>query len=166
MTEVVAFGTLANCSPVSATMTETMTAPVSPDIDVRAVPVRPLLGPAASAGFGNHAEPFEDGALNLHEHVVVNPDATFFMKAKGDSMHNDGIFDGDLLVVDRSLTARPGHIVVAIINDEFYVKALQRDGASYRFVSANPAYGDIRPGESDVVRIWGVVRASVRQFSV
>lgn len=126
----------------------------------------PLLGPAASAGFGNHAEPFEDGALNLHEHVVANPDATFFMRVKGDSMQGVGIFDGDLLVVDRSIKARPGQVVVAVVNDEFYVKTLKLDGGErYRLASAHPAYGDVVPAEGDVVSIWGVVRASVRQFA-
>lgn len=129
-------------------------------------PSVPVFGPAASAGFGNHAEPFEDGSLNLHAHVVENPEATFFMRAKGDSMRDAGIFDGDLLVVDKSVKPRAGHVVVAIVNDEFYVKTLQRAGAGYRLASANPEYPDIKPGAEDSVRIWGVVRACVRQFSV
>lgn len=130
------------------------------------VPLTPVVGPAASAGFGNHAEPFEDGGLNLHAHVVENPEATFFMRAKGDSMRDAGIFDGDLLVVDRSVKPRAGQVVVAVVNDEFYVKTLRREGTGYRLASANPDYPDIRPGEADSVRIWGVVRASVRQFPV
>lgn len=130
------------------------------------VPLTPLMGPAASAGFGDHAEPFEDGGLNLHAHVVANPEATFFMRAKGDSMRDAGIFDGDLLVVDRSVKPRPGQVVVAVVNDEFYVKTLRRSAQGYRLASANPDYPDLAPGEGDSVRIWGVVRASVRQFTV
>lgn len=129
-----------------------------------AAPRIPVFGPAASAGFGNHAEPFEDGSLNLHTHVVENPDATFFMRAKGDSMRDVGIFDGDLLVVDKSIQPRAGHVVVAIVNDEFFVKTLKRAGSNFRLASANADYPDIEPGEWDTVRIWGVVRASVRQF--
>ena len=130
------------------------------------IPTLPLIGPAVSAGFGNHAEPFEDGSLNLHEHVVANPDATFFMRAKGESMKDAGIFDGDLLVVDRSVTPRSGQVVVAVINEEFYVKTLKRSSNGFRFESANPDYSAIQPVEGDVVRIFGVVRAAVRQFPV
>lgn len=129
-------------------------------------PTCPLLGPSASAGFGNHAEPFEDGGLNLHEHVVENPDATFFMRAKGDSMRDAGIFDGDLLVVDRSITPKAGQVVVAVVNDEFFVKTLKREGERWRLASANPAYGTLRLSDADEVRIWGVVRASVKRFPV
>ncbi len=139
-----------------------MAAPDHPFIS----PTLPLLGPAASAGFGNHAEPFEEGSLNLHDHVVENPEATFFMRAKGDSMQGAGIFDTDLLVVDRSVKPKPGHIVVAVVNDEFYVKRLKRGPQGFRLASESPDYGDIEPQEGDTVRVWGVVRAAVRQFAV
>jgi DNA polymerase V len=124
------------------------------------------MGPTVSAGFGNFAEPFEDGSLNLHTHVIENPEASFFMRAKGDSMQGAGIFDGDLLVVDRAVKPRPGHIVVAVVNEEFFVKRLKKHGSELRLASEAEGYGDIEPSEGDVVRIWGVVRAAVRQFAV
>src|SRR5947209_16582383 len=78
------------------------------------------------AGFPSPADDYVEAPLDLREYLVRNPTATFVMRAKGDSMRDIGIHDGDLLVVDRSVKPTSGSIVVAALNGEFTVKVLRR----------------------------------------
>ncbi|GAB6058421.1 LexA family protein [Desulfonatronum parangueonense] len=73
-----------------------------------------------------------DKRLDINEHLVRNPAATFLVRAAVDSMKDAGILDGDMLVVDKSLQAIDGKIVIALIHGEFTLKTLkQRDGSTY-----------------------------------
>lgn len=86
------------------------------------------------------------------------------MRVRGDSMQDAGIRDGGLIVVDRSLQARHGDIVVAVVNGEFTVKQLyQRDGRC-ELHPANEVYPIITFKDGNTLEIWGVVTASVTQF--
>ena len=77
-----------------------------------------------------------------------------------------GIFDNDILVVDRALSPRHGQIVVAVLEGEFTVKTLIRRGTTVRLQAANPAFPDIVPAPGQSLEIWGVVTAAIRQFAV
>ncbi|MGA0032216.1 MAG: LexA family protein, partial [Burkholderiales bacterium] len=87
----------------------------------------------------------------------LHPEATFFMRVKGDSMTGAGIHDGDLLVVDRSLEPASGRVVVAALDGELTVKRLQRRQGRITLKSENPAYPAITVGEDRDLQIWGVV---------
>ena len=103
----------------------------------------------------------EEDRLDLNEKLIVNPPATFLVQADcGGSMVDYGIHDGDLLIVDRSITARPGHTVVVLWEGGFTVKKLYyRDG---RIVLASSAgYPPIIVPEDVELDIWGVVRSNV-----
>ncbi len=116
----------------------------------------PLLGRIA-AGFPSPATDHLDRRLDLNEHLLLHPQATFFMRVKGDSMIGAGIHDGDLLIVDRSLEATSGRVVVAALNGELTVKRLRRRGKHIVLQPENPAYSEITIGEDRTLDICGVV---------
>ena len=117
----------------------------------------PLYACGVSAGFPSPADDYLEGTLDLNEHLIREPAATFFVRAKGDSMIGAGIHDGDLLVVDRSAEPRDGRVVIAVINGELTVKRLVRKKETAWLEPENPAYQPISFNEGDDVRIWGVV---------
>ena len=117
----------------------------------------PLYACGVSAGFPSPADDYLEGALDLHQHLVRQPAATFFGRARGDSMEGAGIYDGDLLVVDRSIEAKAGKVVIAALNGELTVKRLSRVEDRLRLEAENPTYAPIEFNEGDDVRLWGVV---------
>ena len=92
--------------------------------------VRPLFSSGVSAGFPSPAEDHIDRKLDLNELLIQHPVATFFVRVAGESMKDAGINHGDILVVDRSLEAVSGKIVIAIVNGELTVKRFIQDSAS------------------------------------
>lgn len=122
-----------------------------------------LLGEVV-AGFPNTAENYTESELNLHEHVVKHPVSTFFLRAKGDSMKGVGIFTGDLVVVDRSISPISGAIVVASFDGEFTLKSYRKDKGVIWLDPANPRYKSIKISKESDFEIWGVVTHTVRDF--
>jgi DNA polymerase V len=82
----------------------------------------PLFLESVSAGFPSPADDYLENKLDLNQHLIKNPPATFFVRVTGDSMVDAGIYSGDILVVDRSLNPKDGNIVIAVINGELTVK--------------------------------------------
>lgn len=117
----------------------------------------PLYSYAVPAGFPSPADDYIESFLDLNEHLIARPASTFFLKASGDSMINVGIHDGDLLIVDRSLKARHGKIVIAAINGELTVKRFSNQDGKIRLLPANPDYPPIDIPEEGELFIWGVV---------
>jgi len=118
----------------------------------------PLLLPLAHApaGFPSPAEDYLDQHLDLNDHLVRNPAATYFIRVQGDSMRGAGIASGDLLVVDRSLSARPDHVVVAAVDGDLTVKRLKRLGRGLVLAPENPGFEPIALTGERAVEIWGV----------
>lgn len=117
----------------------------------------PLAAGRAAAGFPSPATDHIDQRLDLTEYLVLHPEATFFLRVKGDSMTGAGIHDGDLLVVDRSLEPASGRVVVAALDGELVVKRLHRSGGRVMLRAENPAYPDIAVGDGQELQLWGVV---------
>ena len=117
----------------------------------------PLYACGVSAGFPSPADDYAEGALDLNAHLVRQPAATFFARARGDSMIGAGIHDGDLLVVDRSLAAEDGKVVVVSINGELTVKRMRREKGTTWLIPENPDYPPIQFQEQDEAHLWGVV---------
>lgn len=109
-----------------------------------------------SCGFPSPAEDYIESPLDLNEHLVTRPASTFFVRAKGDSMIGAGIFEGDLLIIDRSVKARPGHVVLAVLNGEFTLKRWHKDKECYYLLPENPNYKPIKITEESEFSIWGV----------
>ena len=81
-------------------------------------------------------------------------------------MREEGIFDGDVILVDRAIKPRNGHVVVAVIDGEFACKKLSERAGLIRLKAANPTYADIVPRDGQTVEIWGVVIAGIKKFQV
>lgn len=143
---------------------------LSSDISLAQVQSTPLhvrdLGVAVHAGFPSPAEDIGAKRIDLTAQLVQHPQATFLVRARGDSMRDAGIFDGDVLVVDKAVTAKNGHVVVAVIDGEFVCKQLQLRAGRMKLKAANPSYPDIVPKDGQVVEVWGVVTASIKTMPV
>lgn len=121
----------------------------------------PLVMCRVSAGFPSPADDFLEGSLDLNDYIE-HPAATYFVRAEGDSMTGAGIYNGDLLIVDRSIEARQGHIVIAVIQGELTVKRLKKDRGGWILMPENPDYPAIPMAEE--TQIWGVVRNAIRHL--
>lgn len=117
----------------------------------------PLYLSPVNAGWPSPAEDYIDEQLNLHELLVRNPAATFFLRAAGDSMLGVGIHDGDLLIVDRSLDAASNKVIIAALDGELLVKKLVRKDGHTWLAPANPKFPEIDITEREYVHIWGIV---------
>jgi len=117
----------------------------------------PFFLSRVAAGFPSPADDYIENSLDLNEHLIDHPAATFFVKVSGDSMTGAGINSGDILIVDRAVTAVNRSIVVAVVNGEFTVKRLIRCGKGIQLFPENPAYSPVEiSGEMDF-EVWGVV---------
>ncbi len=123
----------------------------------------PLYVESVSAGFPSPAQDFVERTLDLNELCIQHPSATFFVRAQGDSMVEAGIHSGDILVVDRSLTARHGDIVIACLHGEMTVKTLELK-PHVLLRPKNKAYRPIEITEESQLEIFGVVTGVVRKL--
>ncbi|MBW2187941.1 MAG: translesion error-prone DNA polymerase V autoproteolytic subunit [Deltaproteobacteria bacterium] len=115
----------------------------------------PMFLESVAAGFPSPASDYCERTLDLNELCIQKPAATYFVRAQGDSMIDIGIFPGDVIVVDRSLTARNGDIVIASFNGELTVKKLELQPQT-RLVAMNSNYADISIPEGADLEIFGV----------
>lgn len=115
------------------------------------------------AGFPSPADDHLVQRVDLMKELMIHPAATFLLRVRGDSMRDLGIMDGTVVLVDKAIRPRSGHIVIAIINEEFTCKQLVMRGTRMHLVAANPLYPTIIPRGEDTVEIWGVVVAHVHQ---
>lgn len=125
---------------------------------------RPLLAFPVSAGFPSPAEDYLEGRIDLNEHLIKHPAATFFVRVSGDSMTGAGIQDGDVLIVDRAAECVNNCIVVARIHDEFTLKRFRKEGDRVFLVPENDHYQPIEIAEGSDFEVWGRVTGSVRQY--
>ncbi len=123
-----------------------------------------LFASPVAAGFPSPAEDYVEGRLDLNEHLIRHPAATFIVRVKGESMLGAGIQPDDLLVVDRSLEARSGDIVIAAVAGELVVKRLGKSKAGWRLEASSPDFPPIAIGAEVDCAVWGVVTGSVRRF--
>lgn len=115
----------------------------------------PMFLESVAAGFPSPASDYCERTLDLNELCIQKPAATYFVRAQGDSMIDAGIFPGDVIVVDRSLTARHGDIVIASFNGELTVKKLELQPQT-RLVAMNSTHADIVVPEGADLEIFGV----------
>ena len=124
----------------------------------------PLFEQRVRAGFPSPADDFIEGGIDLNRELVPHPAATFCVRVQGDSMVGAGIRSGDLLIVDRSVQAVPGSVVVALLNGEFTVKELSLHEGMPLLLPANPRYPAIEVAAGDDFEVWGVVAHVIRSF--
>jgi DNA polymerase V len=119
---------------------------------------------ANATGFGAAADDYAERGIDLNEQLIKNKPATFFFRMKGDAMTEAGIFDSDILIVDRSLKMQNGKIIVAILNGELLVRRFHKNFSSAFLIAENSRYKNINLAEFTDFRIWGVVVHSIHSF--
>lgn len=125
---------------------------------------RPLLGVRATAGFPSPAEDFQTDGLDLNQRCIRNPPATFFAEVdQSTSMTDFGIFPGDTLVVDRSITAKSGHVVIVLWEGGLMVKKLRIQGGRVTLLSGSADHPPILVPPEVELEIWGVVTWSFKR---
>lgn len=117
-----------------------------------------------TAGFPSPAEDHAAQRIDLMAELIKHPQATFLLRVRGESMKDAGIFDNDVVLVDRAITPRSGHVVIAMVDGEFVCKTLWQRAGRMKLKAANVTFPDINPADGQTVEIWGVVVASVKQF--
>lgn len=125
---------------------------------VNALPCR------VAAGFPSPADDHAVKRIDLMEQLITHPQATFLLRVRGESMKDAGIFDNDVVLVDRAINPRSGHVVVAVVDGEFVCKTLWQRAGRIKLKAANPTFADINPQDGQTVEIWGVVVAAIKQF--
>ncbi|MDP7297232.1 MAG: translesion error-prone DNA polymerase V autoproteolytic subunit [Gammaproteobacteria bacterium] len=116
------------------------------------------------AGFPSPADDYMDNKLDLNEHLIKHPEATFYCRVSGQSMTGAGIFDGDLLIVDRAVNPAHGDVILAALNGELTCKILDRHNR--QLLSASDHYPPLPIGEDADFQIEGVVINSIRSHHV
>ena len=117
----------------------------------------------AHVGFPSPADDYLQSGLNLNEYLIHHKESTFFMRAKGNNMANSGIFDKDMLIVDKSITPVSGNIVIAVVEGELMVKRLITTDDGYILQSDESANGIHIKDEQELL-VWGVVTSSTKIF--
>lgn len=110
-----------------------------------------------ATGFGAAADDYMERGIDLNEQLIRNKPATFFFRMKGDAMRDAGIFDGDILIVDRSLKLVNGKIIIAILNGELLVRRFHKNFSSAFLIPENNRYKNINLAEFTNFSVWGVV---------
>ena len=127
-----------------------------------ALPLDPVR---VSAGFPSPAADYEDQRLDINDYLVRNPVSTFFFAVEGDSMEGAEIFAGDILVVDKSIRPRHGHIVVAFVDGERLVKRLYNRAGRTALVAENPGYPTLEIQDGMELVVWGVVTGKFKRLA-
>jgi len=135
------------------------------EVDQKTKVVRPLFTCGVSAGFPSPADDHIDQTLDLNELLIKHPASTYFVRVAGDSMINVSINNDDILVVDRSLEATSGKIIIAVVNGELTVKRLERNQTSCKLIAENSEYLPIEINEDTDFQVWGVVTSVIHQFT-
>jgi DNA polymerase V len=123
-----------------------------------------VCGWKVPAGFPSPAADHTQERVDLNQELIRNKDATYLFRVKGDSMVGVGIYEGDTLVVDRSVTPKHNHIVLALLNNEFTVKRLYRRGGIVKLVAENTIYPSRLIKEEDDFTVWGIVTFNVHKL--
>lgn len=123
-----------------------------------------LFSSSVPAGFPSPADDHVENQLDLNEHFIRNPSATFCVRAIGESMTGAGIYPGDILIVDRSREAVHGSIVIAVVDGELTVKRLHKKDGELALNPENPEYQPIHINEAMELIIWGVVSGVTRKL--
>ncbi len=124
----------------------------------------PLFLCKIAAGFPSPATDYIEDGLDLNEYLVQHKAASFLFAVKGHSMRGAGICDGDKVVVDRSITPKHDHIVIAVVDGDYTIKRLHRARGKVELRAENTAYPPICFADGQQLEVWGVVVAVVRRY--
>ncbi len=117
---------------------------------------------ANATGFGAAADDYMERGIDLNEQLIRNKPATFFMKVTGNSMVNAGIFDGDIVIVDKSVKAVSGKIVIAVLDGEMLIRGYEKTFNKVFLVPETEKLSKLEIQDLSDFRVWGVVVAVIR----
>lgn len=117
-----------------------------------------------SAGFPSPAQDYVDRSIDMNQHLIKNPTATFIAKVNSASLRDIGIDIDDEVIVDRSLDAKNLDIVLALIDNDFTLKRLMIEGNKRWLKAENPDFPNIYLNDGQELVIWGVVTSCVKKF--
>ena len=133
-------------------------------VDAGGVCLLPVVCGSVAAGFPSPADDYIDGSMDLNEHLIAHPAATFFVRASGNSMINAGIHDGDLLIVDRAIQPADGSIAIVAIDGELTVKRIAKRGGDLYLAAENSDYPDILVSAEADLHVWGICRHVIHRL--
>lgn len=120
--------------------------------------------PTASSGFGSPGSDFTVRRIDLNDALIRHPQATFVMRASGQAMAGAGIGSGDVLLVDRAVTPRHGHVVIAKVDGELLCRRLVRQCGVIALETAETPAQRLTGGDTQPLEVWGVVTTVIRQL--
>ncbi len=123
----------------------------------------PLFMAKISAGFPSPADDYVDKKIDLNEHLIKHPAATFFIRVVGDSMINAGIHSGDILIVDRAIEPADNKIIIAVLDGELTVKRIRKKKDKLFLAPENPAFEPLEVTPAMNFEVWGVVTYVIHQ---
>ena len=131
-------------------------------------PAAPGTAPRASVaiGFGSPSQDTGVTRLDLNDVLVRHPQATYLMRIAGSAMREAGIDEGDLVLVDRAVTPAHGHVVIAVVDNEFVCRRLVLQGHRVALQAASPGHPEISPREGEEMQVWGVVTQAIKAMPV
>ncbi|HSC52746.1 MAG TPA: translesion error-prone DNA polymerase V autoproteolytic subunit [Phnomibacter sp.] len=116
---------------------------------------------ANATGFGAAADDYAERGIDLNEELIRNKPATFFFRMSGDAMVEAGIYDRDILIVDRSIHAANGKVVIAAVNGELLVRRLEKTINKIRLLADNKKLGPMEVQHDQDFSVWGVVTYTI-----
>ncbi|MEI7595824.1 MAG: translesion error-prone DNA polymerase V autoproteolytic subunit [Bacteroidota bacterium] len=117
----------------------------------------PFFASKISAGFPSPADDYVELKLDLNQHLIKHPAATFYVRVKGNSMIDANIHEGDILIVDRALEAKNNDIIIGVLNGEFTVKRLKKTKSGIVLNPENTEFKPIKISSDADFQIWGVI---------
>ena len=123
----------------------------------------PLSGERVAAGFPSPAEDYASLSLDLNKELIKNPASTFYARVSGLSMIDEGINDGDLLVIDKSIEPHDGCLAVCFVDGEFTLKRFEKHGMYGMLVPANKEFRSIKVTADNDFCIWGIVTYIIKK---
>lgn len=124
----------------------------------------PIADGGIKAGFPSPAQDFLDLAIDLNKELVRHPASTFYGRVRGDSMQDAGVYDGDILIIDKSLEPRNGDMAVCFVDGEFTIKYIKIEKEIVWLIPANDKYKPIKVTEDNDFLIWGIVTYSIKRL--
>lgn len=124
----------------------------------------PMLESLIPAGFPSPMQGLPCDAIDLNRELIHHPSSTFCARVAGNSMINCGISDGDLLIIDKSLTPHTGAVAVCFIDGEFTLKKIEIRKDGVYLIPANENYPEIKVAEDSNFQVWGIVTYIIKSL--
>lgn len=123
----------------------------------------PYANEGIRAGFPSPAQDYIEQAIDLNKELIKHPASTFFGKVVGDSMNDEGIEEGDILVIDKSLELINGDLAVCFIDGDFTVKRVRLESDAAYLIPSNPNYPTIKVTQENDFIVWGIVTYTIKK---